>query len=109
MEQEKSTLEVIPVDKSKIAKIWKVTAILAVATIIEFIIAFTVSTGTMKTGVFIVLTIVKAFYIVAEFMHLGHEKRSLVNSIVYPLVFIVWLLGALLIQGEAIFTALSGQ
>ncbi|WP_109832296.1 cytochrome C oxidase subunit IV family protein [Reichenbachiella versicolor] len=110
MEQEKSTLEVIPADKAKITKIWKVTGYLAAATTVEFIIALgTDLSYSIKTSIFILLTIYKAYYIVSEFMHLGHEKRSLINSIVYPCIFIVWLLIALLIQGEAVFQALLGQ
>lgn len=109
MEQEKSTLEVIPADKAKIAKIWKVTALLSIATIIEFIIAFTIGPGMLKTSIFIALTIVKAYYIIGEFMHLNHEKKALINSIVYPLIFLVWLLTALLIQGEAVYSAIFGQ
>ena len=40
--------------------------------------------------VFIALTIVKAYYIVSEFMHLGHEKKSLKMSIVLPMLFVVF-------------------
>ncbi len=107
MEQEKKELEVIPADKSKILKIWKVTGILFLATVIEFIFAFTLEAGSLKTSIFILLTVVKAFYIVGEFMHLSHESKSLIYSIVIPCVFVVWLIVALLIQGVAIFEALG--
>ena len=43
---------------------------------------------TLLNMTFITLTIVKAYYIVAVFMHLGHEKKSLQISIVAPM----WLL-----------------
>ncbi|MAZ55559.1 MAG: cytochrome C oxidase subunit IV [Flavobacteriales bacterium] len=43
---------------------------------------------TLLNMTFIILTIVKAYYIVAVFMHLGHEKKSLQISIVAPM----WLL-----------------
>jgi len=109
MEQENKALEVAPADKAKIKKIWTVTGILFLATVVEFIIAFTIDAGFWKTSIFIILTIFKAFYIVGEFMHLGHEKKSLVYSIILPLILITWLIGALLVQGTAIFDAVFGQ
>jgi len=57
--------------------------------------------------VFIILTIVKAFYIVAEFMHLGHEKKSLKLSILLPIIFIVFLIFILMYQGAAILEVLQ--
>ena len=36
--------------------------------------------------VFIILTILKAFYIVSEYMHLKHEKTFLKNIIIIPYV-----------------------
>ncbi|MEQ8471023.1 MAG: cytochrome C oxidase subunit IV family protein [Marinoscillum sp.] len=103
MEQENTHVQVIPEDKEKIKKIWKVALILGIVTAIEFVIAFTIDAGAAKTFVFIALTIVKAFYIVAEFMHLGHEKKSLVYSIILPTMFIIFLIFILMYQGSAIF------
>ena len=103
MEHVESQVVVQPVDKEKIKKIWKTAGILAIVTAIEFAIAFSPLAGGVKVFTFIALTIVKAFFIVAEFMHLGHEKKSLVYSIILPLVFICWLIGALLIQAVAIY------
>jgi cytochrome c oxidase subunit IV len=96
---EESTVVVQPVDKAKIRLFLKVTAILFVITMIEFAIAFTVDAGVLRTSVFILLTIVKAFYIVSEFMHLGHEVKTLIWSILIPFVFLVWLIIALIYQG----------
>lgn len=106
MEQENTQVQVIPADKSKIKKIWRVALILAFVTAVEFVIAFTIGAGAFKTWVFILLTIVKAFYIVAEFMHLGHEKKSLVWSILLPTMFIVFLIFILMYQGAALFEVL---
>ena len=105
MEQDPN-VQVQPADKAKIRHIWKVTLILAVATGIEFVIAFTMASGGLKTSLFIILTIVKAFYIVGEFMHLSHEVKSLIWTILLPMLFVVWLIVALLLQGAAIFEAL---
>jgi cytochrome c oxidase subunit 4 len=108
MEQQNQGLEVTPPNKEKIKRIWIVTAILAGWTAVEFIVAFNVPAGFLKTSIFIILTIVKAFYIVGEFMHLKHEVKSLIWTILLPCLFVVWLIGALLIQGSAIFDALFG-
>lgn len=107
MEQESQVI-IQPVDKDKIKKIWRVAAILAAVTAVEFLIAFTIASGGPKTFLFIALTIVKAFYIVAEFMHLGHERKSLIMSIILPMAFVIFLIFILWYQGTAIFNILYG-
>ena len=103
---EEPQIEVIPADPKKIRKIWMVTALLAFVTTIEFIIAFTLvgdDYKMTKAVIFILLTIVKAFYIVAEFMHLGHEKKSLVYALILPYVaFIGWGIIAFLMEASFI-------
>lgn len=74
--EETNNVQVIPEDKEKTKKIWKVAGILAVVTIIEFIFAFTLPRGIILVSIFLGLTVVKAFYIVAEFMHLKHEQKG---------------------------------
>jgi cytochrome c oxidase subunit IV len=49
------------------------------------------------------MTIVKAFYIVGEFMHLKHEVKSLIWAALLPCIFVVWLLIALITEGGSIF------
>jgi cytochrome c oxidase subunit IV len=83
--------------------IWKTFWILSAITALEFLIAFTLEAGTLKIAIFIGLTIVKAFYIVGEFMHLKHEVKSLIWSILIPCIFVVWLLLALILEGGSIF------
>jgi cytochrome c oxidase subunit IV len=85
-------------------QIWKVFIILSLVTALEFLIAFTISAGLLKISIFIGLTIVKAFYIVGEFMHLKHETKSLIWSILIPCIFVVWLLLALMLEGGSIFS-----
>ena len=82
--------------------IWKTFWILLVLTAIEFIIAFTVPAGGLRVSIFVLMTLVKAFYIVAEFMHLRYEVKSLIFSIIIPTVFILWLIVALLVEGASI-------
>jgi cytochrome c oxidase subunit IV len=92
-----------PRDKAKIAKIWKTAGILALITAVEFLLAFTVERGAVLTFVFVALTLLKAFYIVAEFMHLKYEVKVLIWSIILPLIFVIWLIIALLVEGDAIY------
>lgn len=43
-------------------------------------------------GAFIVLTLLKAFYIVFDYMHLGHERKSFKMVVLIPyLVFVLYL------------------
>ena len=90
---------VLPPDKEKIMHLWKVAGILLAITILEFIIAFTMHHGPAKTAIFVVMTIVKAAYIVGEFMHLRYETKVLFWSILIPIVFIVWMLVAFVYEG----------
>jgi hypothetical protein len=43
----------------------------------------------------------KAFYIVAYFMHLKHELKNLIMTIVVPLALFVWFIGAFLADGNS--------
>ncbi len=105
--EEISNVKVVPVDKSATNKLWKIAGVLLVITIIEFLFAFLLPEHWkwMKISIFIGLTFVKAFYIVSEFMHLKHEKKALMWSIVLPLIFVVWLTIALIDEGGAILFA----
>jgi cytochrome c oxidase subunit IV len=93
--QEQPNVQVIPRDNAKILKLWKIAGILFVVTVIEFIFAFNMTRGVALYTIFILLTLLKAFYIIAEFMHLKHEVKSLIWSIVIPVVvfvlFVLWL------------------
>ena len=86
--------------KPKIGKVLRVALILSVATGIEFLIAFTLPAGTLRMLIFVALTLVKAFYIVGEFMHLSHERRSMIWTIVFPAIFIVLLIFILLYESS---------
>lgn len=90
---------VLPPNKEKIKKLWTVAAILGAVTAVEFVIAFTMHHGPAKTAIFVILTIVKAAYIVGEFMHLRYEVKVLFWSILIPTLFIVWMLVAFVYEG----------
>jgi len=93
---------VLPPDKAKIKKLWTVAAILGAVTAVEFLVAFTMPHGPLKTSIFVVMTIVKAAYIVGEFMHLRYEVKVLMWSILIPMAFVVWMLVAFVYEGMKI-------
>ncbi|MDH5474231.1 MAG: cytochrome C oxidase subunit IV family protein [Cyclobacteriaceae bacterium] len=103
--EETSNIQVIPADKNKIKHIWKVAGILGLITTLEFIVAFTIPSGMLKLSIFVVMTIVKAAYIVGEFMHLKHESKTLMWSILLPMIFVVWMLIAFRYESWAILQA----
>lgn len=96
-------IKVIPRDPKKIKEILRVTYILAIATTVEFFAAGFLPRGAALTIFFVVLTFLKTFYIVGEFMHLKHEAKTLIWSIVIPSVFIMWFILAMLMEGTSVF------
>ena len=95
-------ITVLPPDREKIKKLWTVAGILGIVTAFEFLIAFVMDHGALKTSIFVGLTIVKAAYIVGEFMHLRYEVKVLFWSILIPMIFVVWMLVAFVYEGIAI-------
>lgn len=94
-------------------KIWKVTAILSIITIIEVGAGILwpksgVSTGqwyAIKAG-YIILTLVKAGYIILVFMHLGDEHKNLRRMILWPyIIFILYLIFILSVEALAVHDA----
>jgi cytochrome c oxidase subunit 4 len=78
-------------------KIWKIFGVLLAITVVEFIIALIlVPKGIIPlhtaNPIYIVLTLAKAFYIVAYFMHLKFEKIGLALCIIVPILFIIGLI-----------------
>jgi caa(3)-type oxidase subunit IV len=89
-------------------KIWAVTLLLTVITIVEvFFGVFFKRNGTATWEtiklVFIVLTLLKAAYIVLSFMHLGDERRNLKYVILLPYaLFIMYLIFIGLYEGLSV-------
>jgi cytochrome c oxidase subunit 4 len=77
-------------------RILKVFVILLIITAIEFFVALVISPknpgAVWINPIYIVLTLVKAFYIIAYFMHLKFEKVGLIVAIVVPVLFIIGLI-----------------
>lgn len=90
-----------------VKEIIKVTVILSVLTIIELILGFWMigmeSPGLRMAvkGAIIILMLAKAFYIVGYFMHLKHEIRNLIMTIVVPLTLFIWFIIAFLYDGNS--------
>jgi hypothetical protein len=49
----------------------------------------------------VILMMAKAFYIVAYFMHLKHEVKNLIMTIVVPLTLFIWFIVAFLADGNS--------
>lgn len=88
-------------------EIKRVTIILSVLTLVELALGFSMI-GMEENflrhfikGVIIILMLAKAFYIVSYFMHLGHELRNLIMTIVVPLGLFVWFIIAFLYEGNS--------
>lgn len=52
-------------------------------------------------GVIVILTLAKAFYIVAIFMHLGDEIKNLIMTVAMPCLLFVWFIAAFLWDGNS--------
>ena len=92
---------------SNTKRIWFVFGLLSVITIVEVAFGivrpdFLFKTDFLGTNLlnwlFIILTIIKAYYIVWAFMHLEGETKGLRNAIVYPLVFLILYLSFILLH-----------
>lgn len=89
--------------------IWKVFWILLIVTAVEVILGiikpsfllFELFGTSFLNIIFIVLTLVKAFYIVAEFMHVKFERSNLVWTLALPVVILIpYLAFILLTEGS---------
>tara|TARA_B100001741_G_C15963424_1_gene330119 strand:+ start:121 stop:504 length:384 start_codon:yes stop_codon:yes gene_type:complete len=98
--------------KSNEQKIWGVLIFLSIVTIIEvalgiikpdFLSAYFMRMKLLN-WIFIILTIIKAYYITWDFMHMRDETSSLKNSIVLPLVILIpYLAWILFLEADYIF------
>ena len=94
-------------DGAAVKEIWKVTGILSLLTILELVLGFWMmgvsDPGNRLTikGAIVILMMAKAFYIVAYFMHLKHELKNMIMTIVVPLLLFVWFITAFLYEGNS--------
>ncbi len=90
--------------------IWRTLAILSVITIIELIVGMAWAPGAIKHNhslkiwfnvFYLIMTLAKAYFIVSEFMHLGHEVKNLIMTIIFPLTLFIWFIIAFLWEGSS--------
>ncbi len=102
--------------KSNQQKIWGVLIFLSIVTTIEValgIIKPEILMGSLLrmkflNWIFIILTIVKAYYIAWDFMHIRDERGGLKNAIVLPLVILIpYLAFILLLEADYIFDVMD--
>ena len=90
-----------------VKEIWRVTIILSILTAVELALGFYMMRLTSPQfilaikGTIVILMLVKAFYIVGYFMHLRHELKNLIMTIVVPLLLFVWFITAFLYEGNS--------
>lgn len=99
--------------KSNTQKIWGVLIFLSIVTIIEvalgiikpdFLIKTTFLDMKLLNWIFIILTLVKAYYITWDFMHMRDEKSSLRRAVVWTPIFLVaYLIFILLFEATYVF------
>jgi cytochrome c oxidase subunit 4 len=80
-------------------RIWNVFYILLAVTAVEFLIALYLVPQHIfginyhvANPIYIILTLLKAFFIVGYFMHLKFEKTGLIFAIIVPVLFIIGLI-----------------
>lgn len=98
--------------KSNTHKIWGVLILLSIVTAVEVVLGYlrpevlNVDFLSMKllNWIFIILTLVKAYYITWDFMHMRDELAGLRRAVVWTGVFLIlYLIVLLLIEGDYIY------
>lgn len=98
--------------KNNVQKIWGVLIFLSLVTIVEVALgiikpeALNVKFLAVKllNWIFIILTLVKAYYITWDFMHMRDETKGLRRVVVWTAIFLViYLVTILLVEGNYIF------
>ncbi len=87
-------------------EIWRTFWILLILTIVELMFGYLMigKTGGFRLalkGTILILMLAKAFYIVGYFMHLKHEIRNLIMTIIVPLALFFWFIIAFLYDGSS--------
>lgn len=104
--------------KSNTQKIWGVLILLTIVTSVEVALgilkpdALMTSFLSMKilNWIFIVLTLVKAYYITWDFMHMRDETKTLRRLVIWTVVFLIcYLLFILLQEGGYVFDVYESE
>lgn len=84
-----------------------VTIILTILTLVELALGFWMmkihqpNLRLAIKGTIVILMMAKAFYIVGYFMHLKHEIKNLIMTIIVPLMLFIWFITAFLYDGNS--------
>ena len=99
--------------KSNTQKIWGVLIFLTLVTVVEVVLGIIkpeILTSNSFLGmkllnwIFIILTLVKAYYIAWDFMHLRDEKSALRRAIVWtPIFLVLYLVFILLFEADYVY------
>ncbi len=96
--------------------IWTIFFVLLALTALEFLIALgfvhhwgILQKGALVNTIYIVLTIVKAYYIVAYFMHLKFEKSGFIVTCGIVFIFIIYFIVLMLVEGDYLLTSLQSH
>jgi cytochrome c oxidase subunit IV len=92
-----------PDSKKQVRRIIKVTILLTIITVVEVLFglwghSFGVPRS-ITASLFLIMTLLKAAYIVKVFMHLGDETRNMIITILIPLTLFIWFIIAFLADG----------
>lgn len=102
--------------ESNVKKIWIVFGILSLVTIVEVALGIVKPDSLHLQGpgtswlnwIFIILTLVKAYYITWAFMHMEGEKTWFRRSVVWTAVFLIcYLLFIVLFEGDYLYSTLA--
>lgn len=99
--------------ESNTKRIWIVFGILSVITIVEVVLGIIKPDSLFRTNalgtsllnwIFIILTLVKAYYITWAFMHMEGEKKWFRRSVVWTVCFLIlYLVFILLVEGDYVY------
>lgn len=82
------------------AQIWKTFWILLAFTLVDIALYFVIPASSLRNWVFIILGVVKAFFIVSIFMHMKFERKFLRMMIILPMSFVIYLITLMVIEGN---------
>lgn len=86
--------------------VYKTTILLSIVTIAEVAFAIWYDTHpewpkSILRIVLVVMSLLKAGYIMAIFMHVKYEKKSLIATILLPFTLLIWMIIAFMMDGES--------
>ena len=87
-----------------VSAVWKATGILAAVTIIEVVGAIFYPVSFPKPILyifFIVMSVLKAYFIIGVFMHMKYERKALALTVLLPTMFLIWAIIAFLWEGHS--------